>query len=146
MLSKILTRGLFISLIAGGALAHSDVMNATVMARMDAMVALQKQMKLLGQMSKGVTEFEPHKAQAALERIETLAIETPETFENPAQDPMSEARPLIWDEFAAFAQQAKALEILGATLTIESKADLAPAMRQLGQTCKSCHRKYRQSR
>ncbi|GAA3876720.1 cytochrome c [Celeribacter arenosi] len=144
MLSKAVTRGVFIALIAGGALAHSGVMDATVMARMETMVAMQKQMKLLGQMSKGVTQFDPDTAQTALERIETLANETPETFEVPAEDPMSEARPLIWDEFSAFSQEAEALETLGATLVIESKADLAPAVRQLGQTCKSCHSKYRE--
>ena len=133
---------------ATGALAHQGVKNPAVMARMDAMSAIGKSMKVLGGMAKEQVPFDKNSVQTALASIEKHAAMTPDLFEAIESDPKSESRPEIWEDFGDFSKKANALENAAASLSgkINSVDDLGPAMTSLGATCKSCHELYREER
>ena len=84
---------------ATGALAHQGVKNAAVKARMDAMSAIGKDMKVLGGMAKGEAPFDEKVAQMAVSSIADHAAKTFELFEANETDPKSEAKPAIWGDF-----------------------------------------------
>ncbi len=138
----------FSMVAATAAFAHSGVKNAAVKARMDAMSSIGAEMKTLGEMTKGVSAFDVSIARAAAASIADHAAETPDLFRAEEDDPKSEATPAIWADFDDFTAKAVALEnaARGASSTISSVDDLAPAMKALGETCKACHADYRQKR
>jgi cytochrome c556 len=132
-------------MFAGSALAHKGVMNSSVKARMDAMSAIAEQMKTLGKMAKGVTPFDSATARLAAAEIAKHAGDTPKLFEPEEDDPKSEAKATIWDNFSDFTIKSNHLEDLAVELsaTILTKKDLNSAMKSLGATCQSCHKLYR---
>lgn len=136
-----------VALIAFGtaALSHSGVTNKDVMARMMVMSTISEQMKVIGAMAKGETQFDPAVAQSALIEIAAQSAQIPSMFETRADDPKSEALPAIWERFDTFVARAEdsvtVAERLAATITTE--ADLGPAMGQLGAACKACHADFR---
>lgn len=131
---------------AGAALAHSDVKNADVLARMTAMSGMAEQVKMIGQMAKGEAAFDAAKARKAASEIARLAADTPGLFEVPADDPKSEALPAIWEDFAGFSDKAAALEGTAQTVAgaVAEQADLQQALAGLGRACKACHAEYRE--
>ncbi|WP_299410601.1 cytochrome c [uncultured Roseobacter sp.] len=133
-------------LFAGAAFAHSGVKNAAVKARMDAMSGIGAEMKVIGQMAKGVTQFDQNAARAAAAAIAKHAAQTPALFEAKEDDPKSEAKAEIWANFEDFKQKSLELEntALGLSTSIANKADLAIAMKSLGASCQSCHKSYRE--
>ncbi|CUH80629.1 c-type cytochrome [Tropicibacter naphthalenivorans] len=137
-----------ITLIALGtaALAHGGVKNKDVLARMEVMKTIGEQMKVLGAMAKGQTAFDAAAANAALTEIAAQSAQIAPMFETRADDPKSEALPIIWAQWDDFATLASASETTAAALagTITAKADLGRALGQLGGTCKACHSKYRE--
>lgn len=135
-----------IVIFASTALAHDGVQNAIVKARMGGMSAIAENMKVLGMMAKGATEFNASDAQGALAAIAEHAAKTPTLFEQNETDPKSEAKPIIWKKFAEFSQIAYELErqALELSNTIQSGDDVGIALGKLGATCKSCHSVYRE--
>ena len=127
------------------ALAHVDVENPTVKARMIAMTTLVENMRTLGGMAKGAAVFDLEQAKAALADIKRTAKTVPGLFKSDEMHPKSEALPLIWSNFADFTAKSEALEDAAAQslASFSSKDDLVPSMRALGGTCKSCHSTYR---
>ena len=144
MKRKSIALGLLLA-TATAALAHQGVKNPAVKARMDGMSAIAKNMKTLGQMSKGATEFDVTTARSAAAAIAKLAAATPGLFEANETDPKSEARSVIWSNFEDFAGKATELETIatGFSTSINEPADLNAAMGALGANCKSCHSVYR---
>ena len=132
--------------LAGAALAHSGVKNATVEARMDVMSGIGTEMKTLGKMAKGETDFDQDAAQAAAAAIAKHAAATPDLFEAEEDDPKSEAKAEIWTNFDDFVEKSRELEEIAVELStsIESEADLRLAMKSLGESCLACHKEYRE--
>ncbi|MEL6519717.1 MAG: cytochrome c [Pseudomonadota bacterium] len=138
-------------IVAGGiivgslALAHDGVKNAAVMARMHGMSEIAEQMKAIGKMAKGETTFDAAQARAAVASIAEHAGAVPGLFEAPETDPKSEALPVIWEKFDDFTAKALDLQVIaqGLSTSITTADDLGPAMNDLGNNCKSCHRAYR---
>lgn len=126
--------------------AHQGVQNPVVMQRMHAMMVISDNMKVVGEMAKGKAEFDAGAARAALEEISNQAIQTPVLFASKEDDPKSEARDEIWNQFEDFTSKARELEVAAANLatTVEQPGDLGPALQRLGETCKSCHAIYRE--
>ena len=83
-------------MIAGVAVAHTNVENAAVKARMAAMSGIGAEMKVIGLMAKGATAFDRDAARAAANAIAAHSAATPELFEAEETDPKSEAKALIW--------------------------------------------------
>ena len=133
-------------LVAGVALAHEGVKNSVVMARMNGMTSIAKDMKIIGNMAKGIEQFDATKVRHALEAVAAEAAKTPELFEANEDDPKSEARPEIWSNYEDFTAKAIELESVANQLipTIANKDDLRPAMRKLAESCSSCHKVYRE--
>ncbi len=135
-----------IVLVAGTAWAHSGVKNPAVQARMHAMSVIGAEMKTLGLMLKGEKAFDASLAQAAAGKIAEHAGQTPDLFRANEDDPKSEAKPEIWENFDDFSAKAIALQdvAIKVSASIASKDDLGQAMKALGDTCKSCHKDYRE--
>jgi cytochrome c556 len=133
---------------ATGALAHQGVKNAAVKARMDAMSAIGKDMKVLGSMAKGKVPFDAESAQIAVASIADHAAMTTRLFEEKETDHKSEAKPEIWEDFGDFSRKAGELADVATGLSgkINRTEDLGRAITSLGATCKSCHEIYREGR
>lgn len=129
---------------AGAVLAHGGVENETVLARMDGMKTLSTQLKTLGSMAKGQTEFDASAAQAALARLADGAARIPDHFEEEVIVPESEALPAIWENWEDFTAKASALRQRSDALNVSRPGDLGPALRELGGACKACHADYRE--
>lgn len=127
------------------ALAHTGVTNKDVMARMEVMKTIGDQVKIIGTMAKGETDFDAEAANEALIEVAAQSAQIEEMFEVRAMDPKSEALPVIWDEWEAFTRLATETEELAEELagTVASKDDLGPVLGKLGGACKACHEDFR---
>ncbi|MGI3186596.1 c-type cytochrome [Nioella aestuarii] len=134
--------------LATAALAHQNVQNPAVQARMDNMTAMARQMEVIGNMARGQAAFDAEAANAALGMISGQANQVIDLFEAPETDPQSEARAGIWDNFTNFSSLAQELELLTAELsgTIEDQSTLVHALRRVGASCSGCHEDYRINR
>ncbi len=133
-------------LLCGTALAHTGVKNPAVKARMASMSGIAAELKTIGEMAKGKTAFDQQQARAAAAAIAVYAAQTPELFAQEEDDPMSEAKPEVWQNFDDFTAKSDALERLSRDLAtrISSQADVQTAVKELAQSCKDCHRIYRE--
>lgn len=127
-------------------LAHSGVKDPIVMKRMTLMSSMAENTKTLGQMAKNQVPFDLEQAMGALTALEDLAQRTPDAFKTPAQDPKSQAKAALWDEFDTFtalsSDLAQAASI--AKTRLKAQKDLGPVLAAIGGQCKACHSKYRQ--
>lgn len=130
-------------LIAGAALAHQGVKDPDVKKRMDLMGGIGAQMGVLVDMAKEKTEFDATDANAAKEKLATLATAIPDAFRKPATDPKSEARPAIWEDFADFTAKSDAMAAALATVDASDLAGVRAAVPLIGQTCGACHQAYK---
>ncbi len=134
------------ALAASTALAHANVSNPAVKARMDLMSQIGANTKVLGDMAKGATAFDAARAQAAAAAIATHAANTPAAFQAQEDDPESEAKPAIWSNFGDFTAKSQALRAAAtkASGEITSMNSLRASLGAIGGTCKSCHEDYRE--
>ncbi|MEO0945064.1 MAG: cytochrome c [Pseudomonadota bacterium] len=130
---------------AGVSLAHTGVTNPAVLARMDSMVKLGDGMKVLVGMAKGEMVFNAAAARAAAAQVARHAAETPALFEAKEDDPRSEAREIIWTDFADFTVKSDELVVLaeGFAKSIQSEEDVRAAATSIGLACLACHQVYR---
>lgn len=133
-------------LTASVAAAHSGVKNPAVKARMDAMGRIVAEMKILGTMASGATEFNIDQAKHASAQIAQMAAATPDLFRAHEDDPKSESKAIIWTQFDDFTAKAAAMEniALKASANLTVKEDISELLTALGTTCKSCHAIYRE--
>lgn len=130
------------ALAATATFAHQGVKDAQVRARMQHMEMIAQKTKVLGTMAKGETAFDPETANETLATLATIARDIPDHFETQAQDPLSEARETIWDEWEQF--HAMSLDLADAAATeIAVEADLRPVLAEVGAACRACHESYR---
>lgn len=127
------------------AFAHEGVRDPQVAARMNAMTEIAAQVKILGMMAKGETDFDRDKARAAAASVADHAKQSVALFEPQADDPKSEALPVIWENYADFTLKSNALETAASTAAaqIETENDVRQALQDIGQTCSACHKLYR---
>jgi len=137
--------GLIIVGATTAALAHSGVQNPTVKARMAAMGEIGKSTKVLGSMAKGEATFDAESARKAASAIAGHAGQISVLFKEQANDPKSEALPVIWQSYSDFLVKADALEVAAnaAVTSIQAEGDLRPALGAIGGACKGCHETYR---
>ena len=132
--------------VATAALAHSGVENPAVMARMDAMSRIGAEVTVIGLMARGETLFDAEEARAAAAAIAEQAALVPELFATPEDDPKSEARKAIWEDYDRFIEMNGAMETVAIALSesITTQEDAMMALRTLGQTCRTCHEAFRE--
>jgi len=133
---------------ATAAVAHVGVKNPAVMERMHGMKEIGDNLKVLVAMNKGERPFDRDAAKAAAAAIADHAAQTPALFEAREDDPKSEAKPAIWENFADFTAKSNALETRARDLstTLDSADALPQALLDLGQTCRDCHQSYREKK
>jgi cytochrome c556 len=128
------------------ALAHEGA-TGVVKDRMDLMKGQQKDMKLIGDMSKGKTPFDAAKATAAARDLSATAKKIPDLFPQGSSGHPSDARPAIWSEWDRFTGNAKELETsagaLATSLDGAGDKDWRGAFQKVTDVCKSCHEDFR---
>ena len=132
--------------LATAAVAHDNVQNPAVQARMDSMVNIADSMKQLGQMWRGAAPFDVDAARTAAAAIAAEAAATPDLFAAREDDPKSEARPEIWTAFDDFTAKSAQLRDLAHNLSqsLADESDLDAGMKALSGACRSCHAVYRE--
>jgi cytochrome c556 len=141
-----LTSIVTLPLVASVVFAHSGVKNEDVMKRMTQMNEMASNMKVIGAMMKEQQSFDLSLAKAAISKIGELAADTSTSFAIKADDPKSEAKPIIWDEFDEFTKLADALtnDALLLQSSLAGPEGLRNVMTTLGGVCKQCHSRYRE--
>lgn len=141
-----LTSIVTLSLVASVVFAHSGVKNEDVMKRMKQMNEMASNMKVIGAMMKEQQSFDLSLAKAAIAKIGELAADTSTSFTIKADDPKSEAKPIIWDEFDEFTKLADALtnDAILLQSSLAGPEGLRNVMTTLGGVCKQCHSRYRE--
>lgn len=133
-----------VGLVAGAALAHTNVANPAVKARMGAMMEISDDVKTLVRMSRGEIAFDGTEATAAFARIVSNAEAVPDLFEASETDPASEAAPDIWENWDDFVSRAEALKVAAeAGAGVPDAAALGSAMQEVAGTCRDCHDRYK---
>ena len=144
MKTRFLT-GAAVAIFATFAIAHENVQNPVVKARMMAMSQIGGASKILGNMARGRADYDAAAARAAAQTMADQAALVPALFEAQEDDPESEALPAIWDNFADFTAKAQALEAAAeAAAQTTTLAALQAAMADVGGSCRSCHKPYRE--
>ena len=107
---------------------------------------LQQRDQIIGGMAKGEAAFDAEAVNDALARMSEESARIEGLFETRADDPKSEARALIWEDFSGFTEKADDLTKVTAGLsgTIQSADDLGPLLKQVGKSCSTCHSDYRE--
>ena len=141
--SKILALSLIAAGVAGVAVAKEGVQNPAVKARMDAMATIGANTKVLGDMAGGKAAFDAAKAAEAAAAINAAALTVPGLFEAEETDPVSEAKPEIWTNWADFVAKTEALAAAAAAVDTSSVEGVQAGMGAIGGSCKACHSAYR---
>jgi cytochrome c556 len=105
----------------------------------------QEQLRALTGMARGQVPFNAAAAQAALQRIEQNARQTPALFPAGSQQGKTDALAVIWERKADFNARAGKLEqdAKAAQAGIADQASLQAAVQRVGQNCGGCHETYR---
>lgn len=139
-----------LAVAAGAAAAHQGA-SGVVRTRMEMMKAIAGEMKVVGEMVRGRSTFDPALADAAAGRIARYAKAIPTHFPEGSVSGPSEALPAIWEDWDHFSGLAERLgtnadALGGAAAQADAGADLVPAFRDVAATCKACHERYRVKR
>lgn len=133
----------------GGVLAHQGA-TGVVKQRMDAMEVMAKSMKTVGGMLKGESGYDARKAAASAQAIGARSgTAMTKLFPKGSLHPPTEAKPEIWQDWSAFEQAARELGAAAEDLEAAAIAGkdmpepMRAAFRRLGETCASCHEKFR---
>lgn len=130
---------------AGIAHAKGERTAPEAKARAEAMQAVAKNTKVLGDMAGGKAAFDAAAAAAAKAELAAVAAAMPETFAAPgADDPASEAAPAIWTGWDDFLTKADALKVAAEGVDTASLEGVQAGMGAIGGTCKACHSVYRE--
>jgi len=105
----------------------------------------QEQLRALTAMARGQVPFNAATAQAALQRLEQNASQTPALFPAGSHQGKTAALPVIWERKADFDARAVKLQqdARAAQGAVTDQASLQAAIQRVGQNCGGCHDTYR---
>ncbi|MBU2981234.1 cytochrome c [Lentibacter algarum] len=129
--------------LATAAIAHEDVKNPTVKARMELMGKVKDATGVLGGMAKGEMAFDEAKATAAKAALVEHAAAIPAAFKANETDPKSTAKAEIWLNWADFTEKAAALGTAAEAMDTSAQEQLGAGMGGVGGSCAGCHKVYR---
>ncbi len=132
-----------IAVIANSVLAHSDVANPAVKARMDLMTDIRKNTAILGDMAKGKTAFDAEAAQVAQTALKAHTAGINAAFEAKEDDPKSQSKEAIWTEWEKFSEMTGQLDAAIDALDSSSLDGLRAGFGAVGATCSNCHKAFR---
>jgi cytochrome c556 len=142
---NVLTKTLLVGalVLAGAAVAKDGVQDPAVKARMELMGAIAVNTKVLGQMAGGEAAFNADAAASAKANLAAAAAEVPAKFEPQATDPLSDAKPEVWTNWADFVTKSEALLAQAEALDTSSLESVQAGMAGIGGACKACHSVYK---
>ncbi len=147
---KLVCSALLVIVLTVAAIAHNGA-SGIVKERMDLMSSIGKAMKTIGTMIKGTTAYDAGLAEKAAVAISNHAEKITSLF--PADDPgeLSEALPAVWESWDEFETMSDTLKTEANKLAIfastsVSGSEITVQFLAVGNTCKSCHEKFRQKR
>ena len=132
-----------LALVGTVAIAKEGVKDPIVKARQDLMATQGMNMKVLGGMAGGKVPFDAAAAEAAKAAIVATSTEIGAKFKPQATDPVTEAKPEIWTNWADFEAKAMALNAAATALDTSSLEGVQAGMEGLGGACGACHKAYR---
>jgi cytochrome c556 len=135
---------------ASVAVSHGGA-TGVVKERMVAMKDMGGRMKALAAMVRGRTPFDAAAAKEAADAIAAHARDVPRLFPKGSRHGPSEAVEKIWIEWPQFVTEAKTLanraDAFGRqAVSATTGTDLGRAFGDIGRSCKSCHKKYREKK
>jgi cytochrome c556 len=125
------------------AVAHEGAVGI-VKERMDAMEAMAKSMKAIGERLKANCELGAIQVEA--ENIHRLSQHIAHMYPPGSTQHPTHAKGAIWKNWSDFEAKARALETESAKLATTGPSDLGALrsqLRAMSQTCSACHEKYR---
>ncbi|MDE3239905.1 MAG: cytochrome c [Paracoccaceae bacterium] len=134
---------LVLILAAGIAVAKPGVKDPGVKLRMETMDRMALNLKMLGQMSKGLMDFNVDDATAAKASIVAAAKDIPTVFKVHHTDPASDALPAIWTNWDDFAKKAAAARMAAELIDTSTQDGIQMSLGQIATACKACHTTYR---
>jgi cytochrome c556 len=137
--------GSFALAFATFALAHEEA-TGVVKERMDLMDRQKDDMKVIGDMAKGVTQFDAAKAAEAARDISVTSKRIPELFPEGSGGGKSDALPSIWKEWDRFTESADYLDRVASELVSVFEAgdpEWKGAFQKVADACKACHQDFR---
>lgn len=144
MKTHLKTLGIAAALTATAALAHTDIDDPQVQARMHVMMLIADDMKVLGAIAKGQSAFETEVVSAKAASLAEHARDIEALFKAQVDHPKSEAKDNIWSDWNGFRSKAADMEFAAFGLGgAYSKEDFATAFREVAKTCSACHEDYR---
>ena len=142
---NVLTKTILVGalVLAGAAFAKDGVQDPAVKARMELMGAIAANTKVLGQMAGGEAAFNADAAATAKANLAAAAAQIPAKFELQATDPVSDAKPDVWTNWADFVTKAETLLAQAEALDTTSLESVQAGMGGIGGACKACHSVYK---
>ncbi|MBT0957390.1 cytochrome c [Alphaproteobacteria bacterium KMM 3653] len=136
------------AVIVGGAplMAHDDVTNPAVKARMQAMVDISLASQWLRQMASEKRPFSKPFAEKSVATLMARAEALPELFAAQERDHASEAAPQVWTDREGFLAGVQAMEKAAAGVDTSSAASISATLKPLLDSCTACHKTYRISK
>lgn len=121
------------------------VTNPGVQDRMNTMNSANAALTVLGDMMGGRALFDKDRAKAARHELKTATRRIPAVFRKPHTDPLSQAKPVIWQQWSDFKSRAKATQRAVRALDTDSLPDLRRTLPRVVQSCLNCHKTYRRA-
>ncbi len=150
-MKKILTCAVILSASFFSISFAHDGATGVVKQRMDMMSDVASSMKTLGQMLKGEVDYNADTAQSAALKIEKHSKHFLTLFpEGSTQEP-SEALHAVWENWDDFKQQLEVManrsnELATIAASSTSAEEIKTQFSNLGKTCGTCHKKFRQKK
>jgi cytochrome c556 len=132
-----------LALVGGIAFAAGEIQNPDVKARVEVMLGLKAQAKVLSDVAAGTAPFEATQVAAAIAALRDGAGKVGPAFRPLADDPASVASPEIWASPAEFRQKtAKLGKVVGA-IDGSGAGALADTLGPVTAACKDCHGRFK---
>tara|TARA_Y100001934_G_C11802047_1_gene517584 strand:- start:45 stop:476 length:432 start_codon:yes stop_codon:yes gene_type:complete len=125
------------------ALAHENVHNPVIKARMSLMNKIKISTRELASMARGTIPFDPDLAESAKEDLLNASEEIVSKFQKEEVGEGSEASQNIWIDWEDFVNKSTDFSNSVADLNISTLEDLRGSFSEIGAGCKNCHKIYR---
>lgn len=125
------------------ALAHDNIKDRHVVKRIHAMVDARIALETLSQMMSGRMVFDRLRAREARRDLIVVTDGIPGLFRRQRTDPLSFARPDIWQNWPDFRARARTAEKAARALNTRSPERLQNTLPAVVSACLSCHQRYR---
>lgn len=120
-----------------------SVVNKGVKRRMATMASARDAVQTLAGMMAGRIRFDRVQARAARKRLLDATRDMVPVFRRPHRDPLSRARPEIWDRWNDFSARARAAHRAAQAVNPDRLNALRATLPGAIRTCLDCHRSYR---